>query len=57
MHPCPSARLLTDDGAPSPELSTEPAPTLAELTAAKILLFVLIDGWNIVVRALMGTFH
>ena len=23
----------------------------------KILLFVLIDGWNIVVRALMGTFH
>ncbi|HSV71055.1 MAG TPA: hypothetical protein VLI72_13170 [Methylibium sp.] len=27
-------RLLTDDGAPSPELSTEPARTLAELTAA-----------------------
>jgi flagellar biosynthesis protein FliP len=23
----------------------------------KILLFVLIDGWNIVVRALLGTFH
>ena len=23
----------------------------------KILLFVLIDGWNLVVRALMGTFH
>ncbi len=23
----------------------------------KILLFVLMDGWNIVVRALMGTFH
>ncbi len=23
----------------------------------KILLFVLIDGWNIIVRALMGTFH
>ena len=23
----------------------------------KILLFVLIDGWNIVVKALMGTFH
>jgi hypothetical protein len=27
-------RLLTDDGAPSPELNTEPARTLAELTAA-----------------------
>lgn len=46
MHPCPlpswylyttdasSVRLLTDDGAPSPELSAEPARTLAELTAA-----------------------
>jgi hypothetical protein len=29
-----SVRLLTDDGAPSPELSAEPARTLAELTAA-----------------------
>jgi len=29
-----SVRLLTDDGAPSPELNTEPAHTLAELTAA-----------------------
>lgn len=46
MYPCPlsswylyttdasSVRLLTDDGAPSPELSTESARTLAELTAA-----------------------
>jgi hypothetical protein len=46
MHPCPSptwylyttddtsVRLLTDDGAPSRELSAEPARTLAELTAA-----------------------
>lgn len=46
MPPCPlpswylytndvaSVRLLTDDGAPSPELDTEPARTLAELTAA-----------------------
>ena len=23
----------------------------------KILLFVLIDGWNIVIKALLGTFH
>jgi flagellar biosynthetic protein FliP len=23
----------------------------------KILMFILIDGWNLVVRALMGTFH
>ncbi|HSV71242.1 MAG TPA: hypothetical protein VLI72_14130 [Methylibium sp.] len=29
-----SVRLLTDDGEPSPELSTDPACTLAELTAA-----------------------
>lgn len=29
-----SVRLLTDEGAPSPELNTEPARTLAELTAA-----------------------
>jgi hypothetical protein len=29
-----SVPLLTDDGQPSPELSTEPARTLAELTAA-----------------------
>ncbi|MBQ0929755.1 hypothetical protein KAK03_04585 [Ideonella sp. 3Y2] len=29
-----SVRLLTDDGTPSPELSTEPARTLVELTAA-----------------------
>ncbi|MBQ0941995.1 hypothetical protein KAK07_01470 [Ideonella sp. 4Y16] len=29
-----SLRLLTDDGTPSPELSTEPARTLADLTAA-----------------------
>jgi hypothetical protein len=28
-----SVRLLTDEGAPSPELNTEPARTLAELTA------------------------
>lgn len=46
MHPCPlpawylyttdasSVRLLTDDGAPSPELNTELAHMLAELTAA-----------------------
>ena len=46
MHPCPlsswclyttdasSVHLLTDDGAPSPELSAEPARTLAALTAA-----------------------
>lgn len=44
LHPSPfwylyttdaaSVRLLTDDGAPSPELSTEPARTQAELTAA-----------------------
>jgi hypothetical protein len=45
MHPCPlpswylyttdakSVRLLTDYGEPSPELSAEPARTLAELTA------------------------
>lgn len=26
-------------------------------TPLKILLFVLIDGWNIVVKALLGTFH
>lgn len=29
-----SVRLLTDDGAPSPGLGSEPARTLAELTAA-----------------------
>lgn len=29
-----SVRLLTDDGAPSPELNTDPARTPAELTAA-----------------------
>ena len=29
-----SVRLLTDDGAPSPELSAEPARALAELTVA-----------------------
>ena len=29
-----SVRLLTDDGAPSPGLSTAPARPLAELTAA-----------------------
>jgi hypothetical protein len=29
-----SVRLLTDDGEPSPELSTEPARRLGELTAA-----------------------
>jgi flagellar biosynthetic protein FliP len=23
----------------------------------KILMFVLIDGWNLVVRALLGSFH
>ncbi|MBC7380446.1 MAG: flagellar biosynthetic protein FliP, partial [Burkholderiaceae bacterium] len=23
----------------------------------KILMFVLIDGWNIVIRALVGSFH
>ncbi len=46
MHPCPlpdwypyttdtsSVRLLTDEGKPSPELSEEPARTLAELEAA-----------------------
>jgi len=46
MHPSPlpswylytndaaSVRLLTDDGAPSSELNTGPARTLAELTAA-----------------------
>ncbi|WP_296554733.1 hypothetical protein [Pigmentiphaga sp.] len=29
-----SVRLLTDDGAPSPELTTEPARLLAEVAAA-----------------------
>lgn len=29
-----SVRLMTDDGAPSPELNSEPTRTLAELTAA-----------------------
>lgn len=37
MHPCPLPSwylYTTDDGEPSPELSTEPARSLAELTAA-----------------------
>ncbi|MFC4161867.1 flagellar type III secretion system pore protein FliP [Chitinimonas lacunae] len=32
-------------------------PPVTIALPVKILMFVLIDGWNLVVRALMGTFH